>query len=554
MDKQKILHLIDQPQLISETDLERLEEIVATYPYFQVAHLLIAKYTQDKESMLAPQKIRRAASYALDRNQLRKFILNNTTNGEASLKLKTHFEAIDDDTPKMQSVFEETTDFNASTEKKPIQENLEISFFDVIESETSQEETTTQLEEENITEAHALECFHEGKVEEAEKIFKQLVLLYPEKASYYYKQLAVLTDKEEYTQLAKAHQPAEEKAAEPFFENIPPSSLSETETLINQTIENPAESQSFFEGIAQNENTTVAQDAQTLDEETKKITVEDSKSEEDTATLHTHQATSTTHETTENTSFFDQLEGESEEADAAIQENLTSTNNKKTKEKEVDKLDFQALISRNPILPNQATEDAASYFAALEAVEDIHAIERTPETDPFEALRKDAQAPETEEPFEIKPEPKPDTSFFDELKEEDTPPSRTGSYLDDDLVEPKAIYFVNQGRNKEAIEVYEQLLERNPQKASYYLSQINVIKNLELEQKPALKPTKNPAPEPKVEEEPSSENMLNERLAIQLFNDGKLEEAIDIYNQLKAKEKREDKIAYYNQQIAILKS
>ncbi len=537
MDKNKILRLIDEPQLISETDLERLEEIVATYPYFQVAHLLIAKYTQDKESMLAPQKIRRASSYALDRNQLRKFILTPAANGKASLKLKTHFEALDDDTPKMQSVFEKTEDFSTLSEKNIVKEDAEVSFFDVIDSE-AQVTSTAEFEEENLNEAYALDCFHGGKTEEAERIFKQLVLLHPEKASYYYKQLAVFTDKEEYLELAQAHQPAEEKKAAPFFENIPQSSLSETESLINQGIENSTGSKSFFEGIEQERQEIVQTDAT---QKENAFSISETIQSEEPA------------ETSENTSFFDQVE-EKNETILIKQDEVPSLIIEEQVSLKPEISDFQALIIDDSIPPNQATEDVASYFMTLEAVEDIHAIERMPETDPFEELRKEAKAPQNEEPFEIKPEAKVDNSFFDALEEEDAPPARTNSNYEEDFTETKAIYLFNQGRNKEAIEIYEKLLEKNPQKASYYLSQINVIKSLEPELKPISQLNPTPSFISKEEEEPSNDNVLSERLAIQLFNDGKLQEAIEIYNQLKAKEKREDKIAYYDQQIAILKS
>jgi hypothetical protein len=47
---------------------------------------------------------------------------------------------------------------------------------------------------------------------------------------------------------------------------------------------------------------------------------------------------------------------------------------------------------------------------------------------------------------------------------------------------------------------------------------------------------------------------LSERLAIQFFSEGKIEEAIDVYQQLKEIEISPKKITYYNQQIKILES
>ncbi len=587
MDKHTLLNLIDEPQRISENDLERLEEIATTYPYFQLTHLLIAKYTQDKESMLAPQKIRRAASYAYDRNQLRKLIespAKNENNG-GDIKLKTHFESVDSDAPRMISAFEQVDENLAGLhidQNKEQEDQTSASFFDVVieeqeenlednpednlndtapaedipreESkiddiqdegtedsaennsffdEISPDESVESIEKEklentdteDISEAKALGLFHDGDTDGAEQMFKQLVLQHPQKAAYYYKQLEILTDKPEYAQLAKEHEPQEEKQASPFFENIPDSSLSETEILISQASESISESESFFEGIGEDDENTLKNTDEHPEEENSTQIEEYTEVKENTPN-----------------SFFDTLNTEEDE------------------EEQTEYHPEQIISKPDTAHPNQITENEKDFFLELAAVEDIHTIERSADSEqnPFEDLnRKRADVSETEEPFEFKPEPKPDSQLFSAGKNENEPPARYMATLSEDISEPKAIHFFNQGRNKEAIEIYEQLLERNPQKASYYLSQINVIKNQEEEPKKGLKQSPKILTEkPKIEYQPEQQKdeELNERLAIQLFNDGKLEEAVAIYTKLRDRETQLDKKAYYEQQIGILKS
>ncbi|WP_345070262.1 hypothetical protein [Hymenobacter fastidiosus] len=59
---------------ISETEIRELEQLAAAFPYCQTAHVLLAKAAHDQGSMLASQRLRRAATYAADRELLRRLI------------------------------------------------------------------------------------------------------------------------------------------------------------------------------------------------------------------------------------------------------------------------------------------------------------------------------------------------------------------------------------------------------------------------------------------------------------------------------------------------
>lgn len=84
MNKSAFLHLIQNASSISAQEAEELEELVVNFPYCQTAHLLIAKSAYDRGSMLSNQKLRRAASYATNRQLLKKLIY--TTSPDVTLK------------------------------------------------------------------------------------------------------------------------------------------------------------------------------------------------------------------------------------------------------------------------------------------------------------------------------------------------------------------------------------------------------------------------------------------------------------------------------------
>jgi hypothetical protein len=74
MNKSAFLKLIKQVANISDQQTEELEKVAATFPYCQTAHLLLAKSAYDKGSMLSTQRMRKASTYATDRQLLKRII------------------------------------------------------------------------------------------------------------------------------------------------------------------------------------------------------------------------------------------------------------------------------------------------------------------------------------------------------------------------------------------------------------------------------------------------------------------------------------------------
>ena len=74
MTRATLLQLLAYPTALTGADVRALEQLAAAFPYCQTAHLLLAKAAHDQSSMLAGQRLRRAATYAADRTCLRQLI------------------------------------------------------------------------------------------------------------------------------------------------------------------------------------------------------------------------------------------------------------------------------------------------------------------------------------------------------------------------------------------------------------------------------------------------------------------------------------------------
>jgi hypothetical protein len=74
MTRTTLLQLLAHPATLTGADVHELEQLAQAFPYCQTAHLLLAKAAHDQGSMLASQRLRRAATYATDRTRLRQLI------------------------------------------------------------------------------------------------------------------------------------------------------------------------------------------------------------------------------------------------------------------------------------------------------------------------------------------------------------------------------------------------------------------------------------------------------------------------------------------------
>ena len=77
MDKERFQYIIKNPQSINDDDIEKLSSLVATYPYFTIAQVLLAVGYDLKEDKRLNKQLRLAAAMSPDRNSLRHLLADS---------------------------------------------------------------------------------------------------------------------------------------------------------------------------------------------------------------------------------------------------------------------------------------------------------------------------------------------------------------------------------------------------------------------------------------------------------------------------------------------
>ena len=74
MDKSTFKNIVQHPDILSSSDLSKLEELIQSFPYCQLGHILMAKLSKKNNSLLAEQHLRKAAAYIADRKVLKQLL------------------------------------------------------------------------------------------------------------------------------------------------------------------------------------------------------------------------------------------------------------------------------------------------------------------------------------------------------------------------------------------------------------------------------------------------------------------------------------------------
>ena len=619
MNKTRLIQLIESPIDISENDLEHLEELIATYPYCQVAHLLIAKFNHDRNGMLAPGKIRRAAAYALDRAILRQLILNeNGIIEENSIQLKTQVDQIDQEiegglpSSDDEFQFEENTELTEQPEQSQ-QDNTNQSFFDTINTESPQETTPNPVDNTSdfspfpefnsefsandespseglLTEGMAITLFHEGKEDEAVRVYQQLAKLHPERKQYFYNQISILKGTE-YVPNDPDTSPTTntENNTSSFFENLEINHeesngldhSSSTDSTTSSVYEEYNEGKAmglYYDGkideaIAMYKKLMELYPEKSTHYQEQLNALVGSKASDDAPQDQNTEETTTTNT---DQSFFEGIDNQDDTSESPVNDvPETQSPFDNTSDTSMNDEPEAQSLSDDTINQDSSNNNLDSTADSLE-----NTLIDTPKNE--ETVTDSTTSDDSNQ------------SFFDQINSndnQDTPPTLsselannsnedlTSSVPDVTSLEPigldnaeetdyinesEAIMLFNQGKNAEAIKIYEMLIHKNPQKASYYRSQINVLKDTaESENKSTQtepEPSFTPEPEKNTQEEDNftpldldaSTEEISERAAIHLFNLGNTEEAVAVYEKLMLK--YPDKKSYFLSQIEILKS
>ncbi len=76
LNTSRYLHIINQPEKISNRDTEQLEEVISKYPYFQSARAIYIKSLQKNNSFKFNDALKKTAAYTIDRRVLFEWIVN----------------------------------------------------------------------------------------------------------------------------------------------------------------------------------------------------------------------------------------------------------------------------------------------------------------------------------------------------------------------------------------------------------------------------------------------------------------------------------------------
>ena len=142
INKQALLNLMAYPNEISDSELDKLNEVLEAHPYFQLGHSLVAKAKHDKQTHDAHDALTKAAIYAPNRALLRSLFYENLSIEQTFAPSAIHeqtepSETFESDVPDPNSL-----DFNH--EPTDLEEDLQTEEAFIAEEEPSVHEATTQ--------------------------------------------------------------------------------------------------------------------------------------------------------------------------------------------------------------------------------------------------------------------------------------------------------------------------------------------------------------------------------------------------------------------------
>lgn len=199
MQVQKLLKLLEQPATLSPADVPDLEALIQRYPYFYLAHALLAKATYIQEKDVEKYTVQRAATYAIDRKHLRAWLENKLS--LPPIARNANIQSTQNTSTTVNNYLENIT---KKSLKKSTNENSikQFSIIDTIlnknlqfdpcmaamplteESSVDLSEQATTLDNRFATETLAKLMVQQKKYKRAIEIYNHLMSKHPEKKSY----------------------------------------------------------------------------------------------------------------------------------------------------------------------------------------------------------------------------------------------------------------------------------------------------------------------------------------------------------------------------------
>ncbi|MBT6815200.1 MAG: hypothetical protein HOA49_02210 [Flavobacteriales bacterium] len=226
MNTERIISLIESPNLINRKDITFLEDMSIKHPSFSISHVLLAKGLLNTESVRYNQKLKKAALYSLNRKQLFRLISQDVKKDKIVKEnipievIKVEEEVII--TPKKELKIGKPLEFD-ETEEHSFSEWLSLTKVQKINREETEEETdlinnfikkspTIKIEknkffsatetakssiienDELVTETLARVYLEQEYFEKAIESYKKLSLKYPKKSSFFADQINLITN------------------------------------------------------------------------------------------------------------------------------------------------------------------------------------------------------------------------------------------------------------------------------------------------------------------------------------------------------------------------
>ena len=217
MKSTKIISLIKNPQTVTTTDVNDLDDLLIRHPYFQTGQLLLTKGLLNTDSVRYNKELKKSAAYCLNRKKLFNLITTIKSNNinyntdenicEKSLKEQlTIGEPLKFEENERYSFSEWLTLLKVKKIKRK-KENKEANLVDrFLEKEVTIskpkretffnpiEDAKKSLIEDNelVTPTLAKVYLEQEHYEKAKLAYKQLILKYPEKSSFFASQIKLI--------------------------------------------------------------------------------------------------------------------------------------------------------------------------------------------------------------------------------------------------------------------------------------------------------------------------------------------------------------------------
>jgi hypothetical protein len=212
MNTERIISLIEHPNLINKKDITFLEDIILKHPSFSISHILLAKGLLNTESVRYNRKLKKAALYSFDRKQLFRLISEDVQNKEI----------VKENPPKEELKIGQPLEFD-ETEEHSFSEWLALTKIQKINRKESEEKTDLIIDfieknpsikveknkffsptetakssiiknDELVTETLARVYLEQEHFEKAIEAYKKLSLKYPKKSSFFADQINLIND------------------------------------------------------------------------------------------------------------------------------------------------------------------------------------------------------------------------------------------------------------------------------------------------------------------------------------------------------------------------